>query len=129
MALTLRVAPDDIEADIRIHLPDTDGTTPIAGSGIPGVDGISLDGARVLVRGNPDTGPIRNAHVVFGLRLPRRHCDPPMLEELTQAQGLLTDIRNPAYEGVSVFPQDSNAARRLGPQDIMALRRHDPIEE
>lgn len=52
-----------------------------------------------------------------------------MLEEITQALGFMTDIRNPAYDGVSVFSEDSNAAKTLGPQDIMALRRHYPPQE
>jgi hypothetical protein len=41
----------------------------------------------------------------------------------------MTDIRNPAYDGVSVFSEDSNAVLRLGPRDKEALRRHYPPEE
>lgn len=47
-----------------------------------------------------------------------------MLEELTQAMGLMTDIRNPYYDETSVFSQDTNASTELGEQDIMALKRH-----
>ena len=61
--------------------------------------------------------------------LPPGDVAPVVLEELTQAMGLMTDIRNPAYEGVSVFSEDSNAVLRLGAQDKEALRRHYPPEE
>jgi hypothetical protein len=47
-----------------------------------------------------------------------------MLEELTQAMGLMSDIKNPYYEGKSVFSEDSNDSKELGYQDVVALRRH-----
>ena len=78
----------------------------------------------MLVWANRDTRAIARAAVVFGTRMPIRQYKSAMLEEITQALGLLTDIRNLHYEGVSVFSQDSNDAKTLGLQDIMALRRH-----
>lgn len=122
--LRLEVVPRNIPADIRVYLIDTDGETPITDTGIDWLDGTTVPGARVLVWANRDTGEIARAAVVFGTRMPIRQYESAMIEEITQALGLLTDIRNPHYEGVSVFSQDSNAAKTLGPQDIMALRRH-----
>jgi hypothetical protein len=49
-----------------------------------------------------------------------------MIEELSQAMGLMTDIRNPYYETQSVFSEDSNSVQKLGEQDREALRRHYP---
>lgn len=120
----LEVVPRNIPADIRVYLINTDGESPITDTGIDWLDGTTVPGARVLVWANSDTGEIARAAVVFGTRMPIRQYESAMLEEITQALGLLTDIRNPHYEGVSVFSQDSNAAKTLGPQDIMALRRH-----
>ena len=117
---------DGTEADIDIHFLDTDGSAPLQGTGIKGADGQIVKGARVIVWSHRATGRIREAKVLFGTRLHIRHYESAMLEELTQALGLLTDIRNPAYEGVSIFSQDSNATKRFGPQDLMVLRRHYP---
>jgi hypothetical protein len=51
---------------------------------------------------------------------------PVVLEELTQAMGLLTDIEGQAYADSSVFSETSNAVRRLSRQDRAALRLHYP---
>lgn len=124
--LRLEQVPSEIDADIRIYFIDTDGTAPISGTGIDGVDGQTVNGARVSVWAT--NGIIFRSTIVFGNRLNIRSYESAMLEELTQSLGLLTDIRNPAYEGVSIFSQDSNASKTLGPQDIMALQRHYPPE-
>jgi len=119
-----------IESDtpmIHIYLIDTDGSAPITGSGNPAIEGHTVRGARVLVRARD--GLIERADIIFGTRLSIRQYESAMLEEITQALGLLTDIRNPAYDGVSIFSEDSNASKTLGPQDIMALRRHYPPRE
>jgi hypothetical protein len=115
-------------ADIRIYLLDTDGSAPVQASGIDGIDGATIRGATVRVWWN-DTRLITRAKIVFSTNLPIRQYESAMLEEVVQALGFMTDIRNPAYEGVSVFSEDSNAAKQLGPQDIMALRRHYSVQE
>ena len=122
--LQLEVVPPAAPADIRVFLVDTDGETAIAGSGEDWMDGLSVRGARVLVWADRERGEIARAAVILGTRMQMRQYESAMIEEITQALGMLTDIRNPFYEGMSVFSQDSNDARRLGPQDIMALRRH-----
>ncbi len=127
-AIALSEVPDGAEADIRIFLIDTDGAAPIQGTGVKGVDGSTVTGARVIVWSRSDTQVIQRAQIIFGTKLHIRHYESAMIEELTQALGLLTDIRNPAYLGQSVFSQDDNNSKDLGPQDIMALRRHYPQE-
>ncbi|WP_141194843.1 DUF2927 domain-containing protein [Maliponia aquimaris] len=127
--IALTEVPEGAEADIRIYLVDTDGTAPISGTGIKGVDGTTVTGARVIVWSRSDSQLIQRAQIVFGTRLHIRHYESAMIEELTQALGLLTDIRNPDYLGKSVFSQDDNLSKDLGPQDVMALRRHYPPKE
>ncbi|MDA7425466.1 DUF2927 domain-containing protein [Thalassococcus lentus] len=129
MGLTLQLAAEAAQADIRIYFIDTDGAAPISGTGIEGVDGTTVRGARVMVWAERKTGRIDRARIVFGTRLSIRQYESAMLEELTQSLGLLTDIRNPAYEGVSIFSEDSNASKTFGPQDLMVLRRHYPPRE
>lgn len=124
--LSFEQVPSGDDADIEIYFIDTDGTKPISGTGIEGVDGQTVQGARVSVWAKNKV--IFRSTVVFGTRLNIRSYESAMLEELTQALGLMTDIRNPAYEGVSIFSQDSNASKTFGPQDIMALKRHYPPE-
>ncbi len=121
----VQVAPE-LDADIRIYFVNTDGSTPITGTNISGVDGQTVHGARVSVWAQ--NGIINRSTIIFGTRLHIRSYESAMLEELTQALGLLTDIRNPAYDSVSIFSQDSNASKTLGPQDIIALQRHYPTE-
>lgn len=51
-----------------------------------------------------------------------------MLEEITQALGLITDIQNPYYRNRSIMSQDSdNSLKTLGEQDKLALMRHYPL--
>ncbi|GAA4222953.1 hypothetical protein GGQ68_000929 [Sagittula marina] len=116
------------QADVNIHFIDTDGNSPLKNSGIDGADGLTVTGARVIVWSRTDTHKIQRATILFGTRLHIRHYESAMLEELTQALGLLTDIRNPVYEGVSIFSQDSNDTKQFSDQDRMALRRHYPTE-
>jgi len=118
-----RVEPGE-PAEIEIFFLDIARGQPIAGTGIEGVDGARLGGASTRVLFNRETGFITRAAVVFSATLETRAYESAMIEELTQAMGLMTDIKGPAYEGVSVLSQDSNVATALGLQDIMALRRH-----
>jgi len=111
-------------AEIEIFFLDIESGQPIAGTGIDGVDGARLGGASTRILFNHDTGFITRAAVVFSTTLETRAYESAMLEELTQAMGLVTDIKGPAYRGVSVFDQETNAATELASQDIMALRRH-----
>lgn len=116
-------------ADVLIHFLDTDGRAPLQGTGIDGADGLTVTGARVVIWSRSDTHEIQRAMILFGTRLHIRHYESAMLEELTQALGLMTDIRNPVYEGVSIFSQDSNDTKQFSQQDLMVLRRHYPVQE
>lgn len=127
-ALRLRPAAKNERPDIAIHLAPVDEGDTIEGTGVRGVDGQTIGAALVTVWWD-DGKDLTEAVIVLAENLPASDIGPVVLEELTQAMGLMTDIRNPAYEGVSVFSEDSNRVTRLGPQDRDALRRHYPPEE
>jgi hypothetical protein len=124
-AVHLSRAPKKVPAQIVIHLtPATEGE-PIRGTGIEGVDGEIIGAALVTVWWDA-YNRITDAAIVMAADLPPREVVPVLLEEVTQGLGLLTDIRNPYYNGRSVFSEDSNSVRVLAPQDRLALRMHYP---
>jgi len=76
------------------------------------------------VQGSTITG----AAIGFSSTLPIRQYESVMLEEITQALGLLTDIRNPYYQTRSILSQNAdNSLKTLGEQDRMALIHHYPL--
>ena len=124
-ALTLLREPDIARQDISVHLIASRHGEPIVGTGNPEMDGIPIGAALVHVRWNARR-QIEEATIAMASDLPLSTAYPVLLEELTQALGLLTDIRNSHYETISVFSEDSNIVRKLGEQDRMAIRRHYP---
>lgn len=126
-ALRLRRAKPGETPDITIHLAPVDEGDLIEGTGVRGVDGQEIGAALVTVWWD-EGQDLTEAVIVLAENLPDSDVGPVVLEELTQAMGLMTDIRNPFYEDLSVFSEDSNRVTRLGPQDQEALRRHYPEE-
>lgn len=127
-ALHLRRAKAGEVPDITVHLAPVDEGDVIEGTGVRGVDGQEIGAALVTVWWD-EGQDLTDAVVVLAEDLPAADMGPVVLEELTQAMGLMTDIRNPFYEELSVFSEDSNRVTRLGPQDQEALRRHYPPAE
>ncbi len=123
-ALHMRRVPAG-QGQIRVYLTLAGDGERITGTGSPDVDGQPIGAGLTTVWWN-NRLEITEAVIVMANRMPLPEVYPVMLEELTQATGLLSDIRNPLYESVSVFSEDSNTVTRLGPQDIMVLRRHYP---
>ena len=119
----LRLARDDADPDIAIHVVPTPPDHVIDGTGIAGLDGAHLQLGRVALvsRG----GTITRGLIAVSAFARPSEIGPVLLEEVTQALGLMTDLRGPGLEA-SVFGEDTNAARRLSPQDAMAIRRHYP---
>ena len=72
----------------------------------------------------PHITTIERAAIILARDLPPDHYRAVLLEELVQAMGLLTDIRNTAYAGRSIFAADDNLTTALQGQDLVALRRH-----
>ncbi len=127
-ALRLRPAAKGETPDVTFHLAPVREGDAIEGTGVTGVDGQVIGAALVTVWWD-EGQELTEAVIVLAEDLPAADVGPVVLEELTQAMGLMTDIRNPAYEGLSVFSEDSNRVTRLGPQDREALRRHYPPED
>ncbi|TNC47888.1 hypothetical protein FHG66_15565 [Rubellimicrobium rubrum] len=127
-ALQLRRARKGEPPDITFHLAPVREGDSIEGTGLAGVDGQVIGAALVTIWWD-EGEDLAEAVIVMAANLPLSDVGPVVLEELTQAMGLMTDIRNPAYDGISVFSEDSNSVTRLGPQDREALRRHYPPQD
>lgn len=123
--LTLRRVGKAEEPVISLYmLPVTDGQ-PIRGTPHPELEGVPIGAAIVQIWWDRNR-ELTDAAIVLAADIPRDEALPILLEELTQAMGLMTDIRNPWYETRSVFSEDSNSVHKLGEQDRMVLRRHYP---
>lgn len=122
-AIELRRTYKSGSADIAIYLQSIVAGDDITGIGVPELEGVEIGAAIVQVWWNGNL-EITEAVIVFASDIPLDEADSIMLEELTQGLGLLTDIRNPFYDDRSIFSEDSNSVRKLGPQDRMAIARH-----
>lgn len=98
----------------------------ITGTGNDEMDGGIIGAGLVHVRWNQDM-EISQGTIALAADIPLSDAYPVLLEELTQALGLMTDIRNPYYQDLSIFSEDSNSVTKLAPQDRMALLRHYPV--
>lgn len=126
-AVRLRRTDNGQPADINIFMTETPAGGRVSGTGLPGLDGEVVQAAMVALWWE-DAGQITRAAIAVSRDIRRRSIASVMLEELVQALGLTTDIRNPFYDRRSVFSEDSNSVVRLGAQDLAALRRHYPLD-
>lgn len=121
MGLTL--VADDTAPDIAIHLLDVARGEVIS-------TGTLLKGktmANAITALDVDGSTIRGASIGFSNTLGARQYESVMLEEITQALGLITDIQNPHYLRRSILSQNAdNSLKTLGKQDRMAIIRHYP---
>ena len=121
--LHLTRSEDTENPDIGIYLLDLVEGDAISGTGRVPLDGAILQAAKAQVWWRDDFSIITTA-IVFGRDITFADLPSVMLEEITQANGLLTDIDGKYYETRSIFSETSNHRTTLGIQDIMALRRH-----
>lgn len=112
------------DADIRV-LP-TRLTEGEALSDVPGFSGPGIMGIGYMTVWSDHTSTIREAVILISTEISPQDLRSVMLEEVTQALGFLYDIDGPAYEGVSILSQSSNATVTLTGQDARLLRRHYP---
>jgi hypothetical protein len=115
------LARDDGAPAIAIHVVATPPGGVMTGTGVSSLDGALLPLARVALRTRQ--GEITEAVIAVSAEARRPEIASIMLEEITQALGLMTDIAGPAYAG-SLFAERGNAVTTLEGQDAMALRRH-----
>lgn len=123
--LTLRRVSKGQAADVRLYLQTIRAGHAIRGTGFREMNGTPIGAALVQVYWDEDRA-LSDAAIAFAMDIPINQARAIMIEELTQAMGLMTDIRNPYYNTRSVFSEDSNSVQKLGRQDRDALRRHYP---
>lgn len=117
---------DKIEnLNVAIYLLALKNGDAIVGTGLDPLDGAVIEAAKAQIWWRADRSLINGAIVIA------KDVDPDdmasiMLEEVTQAMGLLTDIDGYYYRTRSIFSETSNQRITLGDQDIMVLRRHYP---
>lgn len=112
-------------ADILIYLQDIPEGGRIDGTGLRGLDGLTIEIGRFHVLWDRNR-EITRAAIVLSRDLAPRDAASVILEEVVQSLGLIWDIRNPAYSNASIFDEDSNRVTALRGQDIIALRQHYP---
>lgn len=93
MALTL--IPTEATPDITIHLLDIARGQKITGSTAPLLNGRTM--ANAITTLDVEGGTITGAAIGFSNTMTIRQYESVMLEEITQALGLITDIQNPYY--------------------------------
>lgn len=125
--LNLRRVSKSSTSDIQLFLQPIRQGDVIRGTGYPEMDGTPIGAALVQVYWDEQRN-LTDALIVFASDIPPDQAGPIMIEELSQAMGLLTDIRNPYYETRSVFSEDSNSVIKLGEQDRIALGLHYPAD-
>lgn len=120
----VQLSPSENSPDITIHLLDTPRGEVITGTQTP-LDGLTMANAITVLDIKGST--INAAHIGFSNTLTIRQYESVMLEEITQALGLVTDIENTYYNSRSIFSQSGdNSLKTFGQQDRMALIRHYP---
>lgn len=119
-----RVRPEQ-DAHITVHLWNQREGEPIKGTGLNGLDGNRLGSGYVYLWWDGNKNLTRGV-ILLARDIAVSTIGSIVLEELTQAMGLLTDINNPWYHTRSIFSENANIVTVLQPQDIQALRKHYP---
>lgn len=123
MGITLRYTADD--PDIAIYLLDTARGEKITTGHGNLLNGLTM--ANAITALDVDGAVINGASIALSRTMSIRQYESVMLEEITQALGLVTDISNPHYRSRSILSQNAdNSLKILGDQDKVALIRHYP---
>lgn len=123
--MNIRLRQSEAAPDITIHLLGSARGQKITASDAPILNGLTLGNAITAL--DIDGSRITGAAIGFSNSMSIRQYESVMLEEITQALGLITDIQNPYYQTRSILSQNAdNSLKTLGEQDRMALTRHYP---
>lgn len=124
--LTLTRLPDDTPADIVIRpTAFVEGETVTGEPGMP--SGTAIGVAQMNINGDGQ-GNATRATILIAADMTMVDLRSVVLEEIVQTLGMAWDIENPAYEGRSIFAQDTNSVITLKGQDAAAIRLHYPSE-
>jgi len=92
----------------------------------PGFSGAGIMGVGYMTVWSDPSNTILEAVILISTGITDADLPSVMLEEVTQSLGFLYDIESPAYEGVSILSQTSNATVTLEGQDAALLHLHYP---
>lgn len=95
---------------------------------MPGFSGSGVMGVGYMTVWSNDDDIITEAVILISTGILAEDLASVVLEEITQSLGFLYDIDGPAYEGVSILSQGSNATTVIAGQDAALLRLHYPPE-
>ncbi len=124
--MRMELRPSNRNPDIAIHLIDTARGEIIRLKAGHLLNGLTM--ANAITALDVDGAVISGASIALSRTMPIRQYESVMLEEITQALGLLTDIENPYYQSRSILSQHAdNSLKTLGEQDKVALIRHYPL--
>jgi Protein of unknown function (DUF2927) len=115
---------DAPKADITIRPTTLANGTVLTAS--PGFSGRGTMGVGYMTVWYDRSNRIAEAVILISTSITDEDLPSVMLEEVTQSLGFLYDIEGPAYEGVSILSQTSNATVTLTGQDATLLRLHYP---
>jgi Protein of unknown function (DUF2927) len=121
--ITLSLTQAD-RADITIRPTDLPEGTVL--TNIPGFSGRGILGVGYMTVWTDGSDAITHAVILISTAITDSDLTSVMLEEVTQSLGFLYDIDGPAYEGVSILSQTSNATVTIAGQDAALLRLHYP---
>jgi|TARA_B110000879_G_scaffold78254_1_gene108952 hypothetical protein len=125
VGMNVTLISDKVAPDITIHLLDIARTQKITDNTAPLLNGRTM--ANAITALDVDGETITGAAIGFSNPVTIRQYESIMLEEITQALGLITDIQNPYYRSRSILSQNAdNSLKTLGIQDTMVLIRHYP---
>lgn len=125
VGMGLRLVRTAQAPDIAIHLLDVPRGAPIRAQAAPLLRGRTM--ANAITALDVKGSSILRADIGFSNTMTIRQYESVMLEEITQALGLITDIQNPYYQTRSILSQNAdNSLKTLGEQDRIALIRHYP---
>jgi lipoate-protein ligase A len=123
--LRLRRHRDETPADIAVRLYAVSEGRRATGTGVADLEGRLMTAGYVSV--DYDAAyTIRRGRILLAADVGDRNVESIVLEELTQALGLLFDIDDAAYQSTSVFAERGDDVTNLTGQDADALRRHYP---
>jgi hypothetical protein len=115
---------DGETADISIHPTRIAEGTLL--EEVPGYSGVGVMGVGYMTVWSDEADAITEAAILISTTITDEDLPSVMLEEVTQSLGFLYDIDGPAYEGVSILSQTSNATVTIEGQDARLLRLHYP---
>ena len=96
---------------------------------IPGSDIAGILGVGFMTLWWDDREVITKAEILISIGITDTDLPSAMLEEITQSLGFLHDIDGPAYEGISILSQTSNATTTIEGQDAALLHWLSPPKD